>query len=724
MVTVHGIYVTSLFFNPEKGQSTFLLKPEPGSCQDYVSEHGNIKVVGRFCLEQKNMPLAIDGDWHTSEYGPELHIRNIVETSCTKQETVDFIRELNAVISPRDIRRIAGIVGGDIFSASENLSMEEKICSKTKADFVSVSDVFKKVRRLKRELDLFKFLGEYNGTYEHCMKLMKKYPTDALEMVLHKPYEVARNVNIPFHIMDRIALDQGIDRLAEERIAAILYWCMKKESGSGNAYVTFEQLYKIVAKQFKDIPKEAVENSLKNHPFIKTDPNFTGSFYNIEMLGDEEKAAHNFARLLFTKRELPFYPEFIDQIEEERGFAFGNQQRQAFQLLHSTGFKLLTGDPGTGKTTTVNGLLKYLEMLWNKMYGKLPVFALCAPAGRAAQRMKETTSRNAQTIHKLIEYQPFDGKEYYKDASDTIKADIIVVDEVSMLGLSTFSKLIAAIENGALVMLVGDTNQLQSVEPGNVLQDIIDSGCVDRCHLSEVFRQAEESLINQNAKKIIRGEENLAVGTDFKIIKCTPEETQNVLRATVQEMISETGDDKKVQVLAPVRKGSCGVNEGNTQLQTIFNPGKGGIWYGYRNYKLNDRVMMMSNNYALQYYNGDVGYITKITNSSMEISVGEEIISLPREQYGDMDLAYNCTVHKSQGSEYDYLVIVLQEAATGMLDQNLLYTAVTRGKKEVRIIYENNTLQTAIRTARKGGRNSHLVERIYMELKNLYQVAC
>lgn len=211
MLTVHGIYVTSLFFNSEKGQSTFLLKPEPGSCQDYVSEHGNIKVVGRFCLEQKNMPLAIDGDWHTSEYGPELHIRNIVETSCTKQETVDFIRELNAVISPRDIRRIAGIVGGDIFSASENLSMEEKICSKTKADFVSVSDVFKKVRRLKRELDLFKFLGEYNGTYEHCMKLMKKYPTDALEMVLHKPYEVARNVNIPFHIMDRIALDQGQD---------------------------------------------------------------------------------------------------------------------------------------------------------------------------------------------------------------------------------------------------------------------------------------------------------------------------------------------------------------------------------------------------------------------------------------------------------------------------------------------------------------------------------
>ncbi len=180
-------------------------------------------------------------DTHISEYGPELHIRNIVETSCTKQETVDFIRELNAMISPRDIRRIAGIVGGDIFSASENLSMEEKICSKTKADFVSVSDVFKKVRRLKRELDLFKFLGEYNGTYEHCMKLMKKYPTDALEVYCINLMKLFK-CKYSFYIIDRIAFDQGIDRLTEERIAAILYWCMKKESGSGNAYVTFEQL--------------------------------------------------------------------------------------------------------------------------------------------------------------------------------------------------------------------------------------------------------------------------------------------------------------------------------------------------------------------------------------------------------------------------------------------------------------------------------------------------
>ena len=181
-------------------------------------------------------------------------------------------------------------------------------------------------------------------------------------------------------------------------------------------------------------------------------------------------------------------------------------------------------------------------------------------------------------------------------------------------------------------------------------------------------------------------------------------------------MIETYGDINKIQVLSPIRKGTCGVKDGNVLLQNIFNPRKGGIWHGYRNYKLNDRVMMMSNNYSLQYYNGDVGYIKKITDSSMDIVIGEEKIVLPREQYSDMDLAYNCTVHKSQGSEYDYLVIVLQEAAAGMLDQNLLYTAVTRGKKEVRIIYEDDSLKKAIRTARKGGRNSHMVQRIYKAL--------
>lgn len=362
MVTVYGTYRKNIFFNQEKGQSAFLLKPAKGTCQEYLLKNGCIKVVGKFCLQQKCMPLAIDGEWRKTEYGSELHIRNIVETSCTENETAEFIAELSTVISSLDIRRITKVVGEDIFVAAVNNSIENDICEKTKADFLSVTEVFNKVRALKRELDLFKFLNEYNGTYDHCIKLLKKYPDNALEMILNKPYVVAAEVNIPFKMLDQIALDRGINILDEERVSAILYWCMKRESGSGNVFISSNQLFKAVSKQFKDIPKDAVESALKNHPFIKNEPDYPDAYYLNDLLRDEKKAAHDFARLLCTKKQLPFHPEFIDKIEEERGFAFGNQQRQAFQLLKTTGVKLLTGDPGTGKTTTVNGLLKYLEI--------------------------------------------------------------------------------------------------------------------------------------------------------------------------------------------------------------------------------------------------------------------------------------------------------------------------------------------------------------------------
>lgn len=716
MENIIGTYRKNIFFNPEQGMAAFLLRPSEGSVPKGISENGFVKVVGKYCLQQTGMPLSIDGEWKDTEYGKEFHIRYVTETVPTRIEAEEFIGDLGLMVSPRNIRKILDVSGNDIFAAAMDPDVEVSIIEDRHADPVSVTGTFQKIRALKKELDLFRFLMDYNGTYANCMKIMKQYPDNALEMLVKNPYEVAREASVPFKLVDQIALDNGFDRLSEERIQAIILWCIRRESNAGNVYMNLDQLYGSVSRSYREIPKTAVAAALKDHPYIKKDPDYKGDYYEAVMLKDEQAAATDFARLMETRKKLPFHPEYITKIEEERGFAFGGQQRQAFQLLTTTGFKLLTGDPGTGKTTTVNGLLRYLEMLWEELYGKKPVFALCAPSGRAAQRMKETTGRNALTIHKLIEYQPYGGNEYYKDANDPIEADVVVVDEVSMLGLSTFSKLIAAIKNGTLILLVGDVNQLQSVEPGNVLDDIVTSGCVDQCHLSEVFRQAEESLINVNAKKVMAGDEALLSGNDFHLVRCRPEETKEVLTQTVREFLEKYGDADAVQVLSPVRKGSCGVKESNVCIQEIFNPGKGGIWYGFKNYKLNDRVMMMSNNYSLQYYNGDVGYIKKVSDSCMDIEIGQEHISLPREQYGDMDLAYASTVHKSQGSEYDYLVIVLQEEAGGMLDRNLLYTAITRGKKEVCILYENGALEKAVRTMRTHKRNSHLAERIHRKL--------
>lgn len=718
---IEGIYMKNLFFNSEKGQSSFLIKPKEGTCEGFKSEKGYVKVVGKFCLQQRYMPLSITGEWKYNDFGPEFHISTISEGVSNLRDTEIFIRELGVEISKRNISKILQITGTDIFKASKVKDIEEMICQATNADPVSIIDTFTRIRHLSKELELFRLLDRYNGSYEHCCKILKKFPENPVGVLQENPYSVLENVNVPFSLIDQIALDNGVDALSESRIKAIILWCIRRESNSGNVYMKKENLCKMARRVYGDIPDSAIIAALEDHPYITRDENYPDYYYESRLLKDEKLAAKEFARLMYTKKELPFHPEYIKEIEDERGFAFGSHQRSAFYLLQTTGIKLLTGDPGTGKTTTVNGLLKYLERVWEEAFGTPPVFALCAPAGRAAQRMKETTARNAQTIHKLLEYQPYGNSEYYKDGNDPIEADVIIVDEVSMLGLSTFSKLLAAIKNGCLVLLVGDTNQLQSVEPGCVLQDIINSGYVDSCHLTEVFRQAAESNININAKKVICGDEELGEGKDFQIIQTSKEQIPDVLTATVNNLLVEcNGDQNKIQVLAPVKKGSCGVKEGNRIVQELFNPAKGGIWHGYKNYKLNDRIIMLSNNYASGYYNGDVGYIRFISDNSVLLEIGDEKLSLGKEAFSDMDLAYFCTVHKSQGSEYEYLIIVLQEDAKGMLDQNLLYTAITRGKKKVVILYEGDALKTSIRTKKSGNRNSLLVERINEEMCKLY----
>lgn len=716
---IEGTYRKNIFFNSEKGLSTFWLKPKEGTLSEYVSENGMVKIVGKFCLHQRYMPLKIEGDCKITDYGYEFHIDHICEGNVSIPEMEQFLTEIGTGVSQKTIKKILRATGGNVFAAAAKDNIEVEICEKTGAEAIPVMNIFSKIRKLITELKLFQTLDRFNGSYEHCTKILKKYPDNAIQMLLENPYEILEHVNIPFTLIDQIALSNGAGVLSERRIQAVILWCMRNETNKGHSYVTQDALCKAVSKVYGDIPATAVVAILGDYPYIVRDEVHKDYYYERNILKDETLAAREFARLMYSRIELPYRPQYIDAIEKERGYAFGAQQKSAFYLLQTTGIKLLTGDPGTGKTTTVNGLLNYLEIVWEETFGRAPVFALCAPAGRAAQRMKETTKRNAQTIHKLLEYQPYGNSEYYKNENDPIEADVVVVDEVSMLGISTFSKLLAAIKNGSLVILVGDTNQLQSVEPGNVLQDIINSGYVDSCHLTEVFRQAEESLININAKKVINGEEDLKEGSDFQIIRSLPGETQNVLQNSIASLYAECGNKNKIQVLAPIKKGSCGVKEGNRLIQNLFNPEKGGIWYGYKNLKIKDRVIMLSNNYEAGYYNGDVGYISYISDSSVVLEIGEEKLTLEKEAFADMDLAYNCTVHKSQGSEYEYLIIVLQEEGKGMLDQNLLYTAITRGKKKVVLIYENETLSKAIRTSKKGTRNSLLAERIHQYMRIL-----
>ena len=718
MEELRGVFQKEAFFNALYGEMAFYLKPSAPINPAYVSEYGHVRCTGKFALTQKNLPMRLVGEWvDVVGFGKEFRFSDAFAECSSEREATDLLNSFRDSTSLRqkDVKRILAVTGADVFREARREGIEDEICAGGKADAVAVSTALSKIREMEDRVNVFKIFIRHGGCFEHVQKLFSKFPEEAMDVITNDPYRMYSAARIPFDIADKIAVSNGVEPLSEARLQAVLLYCIRRETENGNVYMTLDSLSKSAAKK-GNVPATAVLAVLQNHPYIVKDDEFD-IYYEKRMLEDEKGMASEFVRLMESRRPLPFHPEYIDRIEAENGRKLGNHQRSAFQLLTTTGFKLLTGDPGTGKTTTLNCLLRYLEMLWEEEFHKKPKFALCAPSGRASQRMKETTNRNALTIHKLIEYQPYGTGEYYKGPNDPIDADVLVVDEVSMAGLSTFRKLIAAVKSGCLVLLIGDTNQLQSVEPGSVLADIIKTGVVDRCHLTEVFRQAAESLINVNAKKVINGEEDLREGPDFELVKTNPDETQAVMIETAARLIEEAGNPDKVQVLAPMKKGSCGVMKGNAALQNLFNPGKDRVYFGQKRYRMNDRVIMMSNNYGLGYFNGDVGYIREITDSGMRIEIGEEMIRLPKEQYGDMELAYNCTIHKSQGSEYEYLIIVLQKEAKNMLDRNLLYTGITRGKKKVVVVYEEDAIQKSVRTVNSGKRNSLLTHRIVTLLR-------
>lgn len=710
---LRGVFQKEAFFNALYGEMAFYLKPTSPIDPSFLSDYGHVRCTGKFALTQKNLPMRLVGEWvDVVDFGKEFRFTDAFAECSSEKEAADLLNSFREATSLRqkDVRRIIAVTGPDVFAAARREGIEEEICAGGKADAVAVSTALSKIREMEDRVNAFKIFIRHGGCFEHVQKLFSKFPEDAMNVIMNDPYKLYSSARIPFDIADKIAVSNGVEPLSTARLQAVLLYCIRRETENGNVYMTFDELSKVAAKK-GNVPASAMLAALQDHPYVVKDADYD-IYYEKRMLADERKAAADFVRLMVSRKPLPFHPEYIDRIEAENGRKLGNHQRSAFQLLTTTGFKLLTGDPGTGKTTTLNCLLRYLEMLWEEEFHKKPKFALCAPSGRASQRMKETTARNALTVHKLLEYQPYGNGEYYKDANDPIDADVIVVDEVSMLGLSTFSKLIAAIRSGCLIILIGDTNQLQSVEPGSVLADIIKTCAVDKCHLTEVFRQAAESLINVNAKKVINGEEDLREGPDFGLVKTNPERTQDVMLETAARLIEEAGSPDKVQILAPMKKGTCGVLKGNAALQNLFNPGKDRVFFGQKRYRLNDRVIMMSNNYGLGYFNGDVGYIREITDAGMKIEIGEEMIRLPKEQYGDMELAYSCTIHKSQGSEYEYLIIVLQKEARGMLDRNLLYTGITRGKKKVVIVYEDDAIVKSVRTVNSGKRNSLLTHRI------------
>jgi exodeoxyribonuclease V alpha subunit len=413
----------------------------------------------------------------------------------------------------------------------------------------------------------------------------------------------------------------------------------------------------------------------------------------------------------------PIHPEkAIEWVQQKLSIELARGQEEAVLLAATSKVLIITGGPGTGKTTIITAILRIFQQL------KLRIF-LTAPTGRAAKRMNEATGWEARTIHRLLEYSPQKGG-FKKDQDDPLEADVVIIDEASMVDTLLMYHLLKAIPPHAHLILVGDVDQLPSVGPGNVLKDIIKSGKFTVVMLTEIFRQAQESMIVVNAHKVNQGqlpvlkEIDKPEETDFQFIQ---EEDPEKILQMILDLCSERIPRqfkfhplKEIQVLTPMHKGTIGVANLNIELQKRLNPGASGISRGTWNFRLGDKVMQIVNNYDKDVFNGDIGWISRIDPEEREVVIDFDGRPIPYD-YSDLDevvLAYAVSVHKSQGSEYPAVILPVVTQHYLLLQRNLIYTGITRAKKRVVLIGTKKALAIAIRNNKPQRRYTLLSERL------------
>jgi len=585
------------------------------------------------------------------------------------------------------------------------------------------------------------YLQKYGISIHLAVKIYQKYGLGTYSVLEENPYKLADDIEgVGFRTADEIASRIGIHTDSDFRIQSGIFYTLLQSVQEGHVYleenVLSERAAQLLEVELKDIEKYLMDLAMSKKVVLKQDREkvrvYPAQYYYMEM---------NTARML---KELNInYDEpddlirrRIDKLEEETESTLDEQQKRAVAEAVKHGIFILTGGPGTGKTTTINAMIRYF-------LSEGMDIRLAAPTGRAAKRMTETTGYEAQTIHRLLEVSgsPEESSKggFGRNQDNPLETDVVIIDEMSMVDLTLMHALLSSVVPGTRVIFVGDRNQLPSVGPGKVLQDLIESHAFPVMMLTRIFRQAQESDIVVNAHRINAGEEVRLdnKSRDFFFLKRQDADVIiSVILTLIQKKLPRYVKAKMtdIQVLAPMKKGLLGVERLNRILQQYLNPPsvkKQEKEYGERLFRVGDKVMQTKNNYQLEWeiatkyglvvdkgvgvFNGDIGIVTAIHtyDETVEVEFDEKRkVKYPFKMLDELELAYAITIHKSQGSEYPAVVIPLLAGPRQLYCRNLLYTAVTRAKKCVTLVGNETVFREMIQNVDEQKRNTSLAERI------------
>ena len=667
--------------------------------------------------------VSVEGDWiEHARFGQQFNAATLQVMQPTSAAGMERFLASGALpgVGPAIAARIVNYFGD---STMEVLDLYPERLAKVKGisakRAVAIGEAYKALSGL-RELMLFL---ENNGVSSgYAARLQAVYGNTAITRIKENPYALVNDVDgVGFKTADRIALSMGMDRDCSVRIQQGISYALVSAASAGHTCVPEALLVNETARALC-VERSAVQeifNELVEEDRLRIEEVGGVRFIYPEYLYRAE--VQTARRLLYLRDQAkPITRVNADDViaawEHEAGIHLAEEQRQAVYSSLEHGVFVLTGGPGTGKTTVVKGILNVLEKAGCRIL-------LAAPTGRAARRLADSAGHPAQTVHRLLEYQPTgDGFNFGKNDEDPLDAEAIIIDEASMLDINLTYHLLKAVQGGCRLIFVGDVDQLPSVGAGSVLKDMIRSGKMPVVRLENVFRQADVSPIVSNAHKINHGQMPVfidEINSEFGLREFVDENEAAEFVARTYAHLTRNGDWRSVQVLSPMHKSPCGVQNLNKILQQYINPhsvAKAELSIPGNVLRVGDKVMQIRNNYEKDVFNGDIGRVYKIEGKTVTVLYPErpegDFVSYSQSECEDLQLAYAMSVHKSQGSEYPCVILLMVPSHYVMLQRNLLYTAVTRAKQRVLIVGSKRAVLTAVENDRTRRRYSLLAERL------------